>query len=63
MRAEEIVKVLSAVGIDFIEDGAKSRVIYLYADDLLADGITPLSAYRAIKVTFEYTDTPTFDES
>ena len=58
MLAEEIKHILAGLAIDFIEGQSPKRMVYLNAESLLADGIYPLPANRAIKVTFEYVDAP-----
>jgi cold shock CspA family protein len=54
MRSEQIKNVLSATAIDFIEGEAKKRQVFLYKEDVEADGVEPLKDGMAIRVTFDY---------
>jgi len=62
MLAEEIKHILASVAIDFIKGAQRKREVYLYADDVMAYGVFPLAAKRAIKVTFEYCNVPEEDK-
>ena len=61
MLKEQIKNILAAVANDFILRASTKWEIYLYGEDVLADNLAPLSADRAIKVTFEYCDAPKSD--
>jgi hypothetical protein len=58
MLAEQIKNVLSAVAIDFLEGEYIERNIYLYPEDVVADGVEPLPKGKAIRFTLTYVDVP-----
>lgn len=61
MRAEETKLILSAAAIDFLAGDSNKRQVYLYPDELLADGVCPLAYGRCVEVTFKITDYPQKD--